>query len=280
MPDIQRGYLYRVDTEIVSQIIEVLRAAGCVFAEEEARLLAGAASGPAELAEMVSRRAAGLPLEQVVGWAEFCGLRVAVRPGVFVPRRRTELVARQAVSLAQPGAVVLDLCCGTGAVGVAVARACPGIALHAVDVDPVAVECARENLAGLGSVHEGDLYRALPPEIKGSVDLIVCNAPYVPTDEIALMPPEAREHEPRHALDGGRDGLDIQRRVIDQAAEWLRLNGYLIIETSARQAGETVKAFGRAGFTATIVTSEELDATIAVGSPYVRGQRGGLSAAG
>jgi release factor glutamine methyltransferase len=276
MPDIQRGYLYRVDT---AEIVSTLRAAGCVFAEDEARLLTESASGPAELGEMVSRRSAGLPLEQVVGWAEFCGLRFAVRPGVFVPRRRTELLAHQAVSLARQGAAVLDLCCGTGAVGAAVARACPGIELHASDVDPVAVECARENLAGLGSVHESDLYRALPPALKGSVDLILCNAPYVPTDEITLMPPEARDHEPRQALDGGHDGLDIQRRVIDQAGEWLRLNGYLIMETSVKQAAETAKAFDRAGFTATIVTSEELDATIAVGSPHVRGQCGGLSAA-
>ncbi|HZM77223.1 MAG TPA: putative protein N(5)-glutamine methyltransferase [Candidatus Limnocylindrales bacterium] len=261
-------------------IVTVLRAAGCVFAEQEARLLAEAAPSPADLAEMVGRRAAGLPLEQVLGWAEFCGARVAVRPGVFVPRRRTELLARQAVSLTRPGSVVLDLCCGTGAVGGAITRARPGIELHAVDLDPVAVECARGNLAGLGSVHEGDLYGALPPALQGNVDIIVCNAPYVPTDEIALMPPEARVHEPRHALDGGRDGLDIQRRVIGQAREWLRRNGYLMIETSGKQSGETVKAFVRAGFTARVVTSEELDATIVTGSPHVRGQRGGLSAAG
>jgi release factor glutamine methyltransferase len=260
------------------EIVTALRAAGCVFAEEEARLLAEAASGPDELDEMVGRRAAGLPLEQVVGWAEFCGARFAVRPGVFVPRRRTELVVRQAISLARPGSVVLDLCCGTGAVGAAVAFAC-GIKLYAVDVDPVAVACARDNLAGLGSVHEGDLYLALPPELRGTVDLIVCNAPYVPTDEIALMPPEARDHEPRHALDGGRDGLDIQRRVVSQAREWLRPKGYLIIETSVGQAPHTLDAFARAGFDASVFTSEELDATVVAGSPGVRGQRGGLPAA-
>ena len=262
------------------EIVTSLRAAGCVFAEDEARLLAEAAGTPGELAEMVHRRAAGLPLEQVVGWAEFCGTRFAVRPGVFVPRRRTELLVRQAVSLAWPGAVVLDMCCGTGAVGAAIARAVQGIELHAVDVDPAAAECARANLAGLGSVHEGDLYTALPSTLMGAADIIVCNAPYVPTSEIALMPPEAREHEPRHALDGGRDGLDIQRRVIGEAGEWLRLNGYLMIETSLKQSPDTVKAFDRAGFTAHVVASEELDATIVVGSLHVRGQRGGVPAAG
>jgi release factor glutamine methyltransferase len=254
-------------------IVTALQAAGCVFAEEEALLLTEAATGPDDLAEMVGRRAAGLPLEQVVGWAGFCGARVAVRPGVFVPRRRTEFLARQAISLTPPGAVVLDLCCGTGAVGAAIARARTDVVLHAVDVDPVAVACARDNLDGLGSVHEGDLYRALPPGLRGTVDVIVCNAPYVPTDEIALMPAEAREHEPRHALDGGRDGLDIQRRVIVEAREWLRLKAYLLIETSVKQAPRTLQAFARAGFGARVVTSEELDATVVTGSPDVRGQR-------
>jgi len=265
------------------EIVTALRAAGCVFAEDEALLLTEAATNPAELADMVARRVAGLPLEQVVGWAEFCGARVAVRPGVFVPRRRSELLARQAISVTRPGSVVLDMCCGTGAVGGAIARARRGVVLHAVDVDPVAVECARGNLGqltGLGGVHAGDLYRALPPALKGGVDVIVCNAPYVPTDEIALMPAEARDHEPRHALDGGRDGLDIQRRVIGEAGEWLRLNGYLMIETSLKQSPDTVKAFDRAGFTAHVVASEELDATIVVGSLHVRGQRGGIPAAG
>jgi release factor glutamine methyltransferase len=248
-----------------TRIVAALRAAGCIFAEDEARLLTEAAGGPDELAEMVARRTAGLPLEQVLGWAEFHGGRVVVRPGVFVPRRRTELLARQAISLARPGWVVLDLCCGTGAVGAAVARACGGVRLHAVDVDPVAVACARDNLAGLGVVHEGDLYSALPRALRGKVDVIVCNAPYVPTGEIPMMPPEARDHEPGHALDGGPDGLDVQRRVILEAAQWLRPKGYLLIETSRGQASGTLEAFSRAGFAGRVVTSRELDATVVAG---------------
>ncbi|MGH3329922.1 MAG: methyltransferase, partial [Nocardioidaceae bacterium] len=122
-----------------SVIVSTLRAAGCVFAEDEARLLVAAAQTPADLAAMVDRRAAGLPLEHVLGWAEFCGLRIAVDPSVFVPRRRTELLVREAADLAPPRPVVLDLCCGTGAVGAALVAALDDVELHAVDVDPAAV---------------------------------------------------------------------------------------------------------------------------------------------
>src|ERR1700736_1693903 len=106
-----------------SVIVTRLRAAGCVFAEDEARLLIAAARTPDELDPMVDQRAAGLPLEHVLGWAEFCGLRITVAPGVFVPRRRTEFLVEQAIALARPGDVIVDLCCGAGAIGVAVAAA-------------------------------------------------------------------------------------------------------------------------------------------------------------
>ncbi|MDT7565026.1 MAG: release factor glutamine methyltransferase, partial [Pseudonocardiales bacterium] len=160
-----------------------LRAAGCVFAEDEARLLISSARTPADLAAMVDRRVRGLPLEHVLGWAEFCGLRIAVDTGVFVPRRRTEFLVRQAASLARPGAVVLDLCCGSGAVGAALAATVERAEIHAVDIDPAAVLCARRNLAG-GQVYEGDLYEPLPDALRGRVDVLVANAPYVPTEAI------------------------------------------------------------------------------------------------
>src|SRR5450432_1469341 len=125
-----------------SAAVTRLRAAGCVFAEDEARLLISAARTPADLAAMVDRRVAGLPLEHVLGWAEFCGLRIAVDPGVFVPRRRTEFLVHQATALTRPGSVVVDLCCGSGALGAAVAAAQGQIELHAADIDPAAVACA------------------------------------------------------------------------------------------------------------------------------------------
>jgi release factor glutamine methyltransferase len=249
-----------------SDVVARLRAAGCVFAEDEARLLLATARTPAELADMVGRRVAGLPLEHVLGWAEFAGRRVAVEPGVFVPRRRTELLAREAAERARPGAVVVDLCCGSGAVGVAVAAAVPGVELHAADIDPAAVRCARRNVGAVGGqVYEGDLDAPLPPGLAGRVDVLVANAPYVPTDAVGLMPPEARLHEPRVALDGGADGLDIQRRVAAVAPHWLAPGGHLLIETSERQAPHTVAAVTAAGLAARVVHEAELDATVVVG---------------
>ncbi|MFJ4847774.1 MULTISPECIES: putative protein N(5)-glutamine methyltransferase [unclassified Streptomyces] len=253
-----------VDPEAV---VAALRAAGCVFAEDEARLLLSAAGGPAELAVMVERRAAGFPIEQVVGWAEFRGLRIAVDPGVFVPRRRTEFLAGEAARLARPGAVVVDLCCGSGAVGAALAAEVERPRLHAADIDPAAVACARRNLAAAGgTVHEGDLYEPLPARLRGRVDVLVANAPYVPTDAVGLLPAEARDHEPRTALDGGPDGLDILRRVIAGAPDWLGPGGHLLFETGERQAPAAVAAVTGAGLRARVAVSGEWHATVIVGT--------------
>jgi release factor glutamine methyltransferase len=246
-------------------VVARLRAAGCVFAEDEARLLLAAAPSATQLAQLLEAREAGAPLEQLLGWADFAGVRVAVRPGVFVPRRRSELLVREAVRRTRPGAVVVDLCCGTGAVGLAVARRVE-VELHAVDIDAAAVGCARENLAAVGGrVHEGDLFTALPAGLRGRIELVVANAPYVPSDEIAFMPGEARDHEHRVALDGGADGLDVQRRIVAAAPAWLAGGGALLIETSRRQAPSTVSAMSAAGLRASIETDDELAATVAVG---------------
>ncbi|MGP3769339.1 putative protein N(5)-glutamine methyltransferase [Streptomyces sp. SDT5-1] len=247
-------------------VVAALRAAGCVFAEDEAAVLLSTAHDSAHLTDMVERRASGLPLEHVVGWAEFCGLRIAVDPGVFVPRRRTEFLARQALTHTPPGAVVVDLCCGTGAVAAVLAVRRPA-RLHAADLDPAAVGCARRNLAPLGGdVHEGDLYAPLPADLKGRVDTLVANGPYVPTGDVPLLPPEARDHERRIALDGGRDGLDVLRRVADEAPDWLAPGGRLYVETSERQADAAREAVRAAGLHARVVADDELYATVVVGT--------------
>ncbi|MEO7196621.1 MAG: putative protein N(5)-glutamine methyltransferase [Pseudonocardiaceae bacterium] len=254
----------------------MLRAAGCVFAEDEARLLISAARTPADLAAMVDRRAAGLPLEHVLGWAEFYGLRIAVDPGVFVPRRRTEFLVRQAAALARlavrqalvrPRLVVVDLCCGSGAVGAALVAALDRVELYAVDIDPAAVRCARRNLAPAGDqVYVGDLYEPLPAALRGRVDVLVANAPYVPTGEIRLLPPEARIHEPWVALDGGADGVEVQRQVAATAPLWLTPGGYLLVETSKRQSPWTVDTFARNGLRPRVASSDELNATVVIGT--------------
>jgi release factor glutamine methyltransferase len=254
----------------LAETAATLRAAGCVFAEDEARLLVAAADSPGRLREMVHRRAEGLPLEHVLGWAEFCGLRVVVIPGVFVPRRRSEFLVRVAVdALASTeqggGYVVVDLCCGTGAVGMAVAAALGGAELHAADIDPAAVACARQNLPGSARVYQGDLYAPLPDSLRSRVDVLVANAPYVPSGEIGLMPAEARLHEPAVALDGGPDGVDLHRRIAAGAPGWLSAGGILAIETSERQAQLTADAVARAGLAATVATDPGWSAAAVVG---------------
>ncbi len=260
-----------------------LRAAGSVFAEDEAALLVAGASTPADLESLVARRCAGVPLEHLLGWAEFCGLRIAVTPGVFVPRRRTELlvaIVRDVLVADRPEgqperlglsgrAVVVDLCCGSGAVATAVLDQVPEVEVYAADLDPVCVACARTNLTP-HHVFEGDLYDALPTELRGRVDVLVANAPYVPTDAIATMPPEARDHEPHLALDGGGDGLDVQRRIIADATTWLAPAGHLLIETGRSQAAHTIAACAAAGLDARVVTDDDLDATAVVATPLRR----------
>jgi release factor glutamine methyltransferase len=162
--------------------------------------------------------------------------------------------------------VVLDLCCGCGALGTALGTGLPGIEVHAADVDPAAVACARRNLARVGGhVHRGDLFAPVPPTLRGRVDVLVANVPYVPTAAIALMPPEARDHEPRLALDGGPDGLDVARRVIADAPDWLAPGGSLLFETSEDQAPAAVATVAAAGLAARLVTDDDRGATVVIG---------------
>jgi release factor glutamine methyltransferase len=248
-----------------SAVTARLRAAGCVYAEDEADLLISAARSEAELAALVDRRAAGQPLEHVLGWAEFCGLRIAVDPAVFVPRRRTEFLVAQAIELARPGAVVVDLCCGSGALAAALASAVEGAEVHAADIDPAAVRCARRNLAGLGGqVYQGDLFGPLPAGLLGRVDILLANVPYVPTGEVGLLPPEARDHEARVALDGGADGLELLRRVAGAAPGWLAPGGHLLSEISERQEAAATVAVTAAGLTTAMARSQEHGATVLI----------------
>ncbi|MCC2322718.1 putative protein N(5)-glutamine methyltransferase [Cellulomonas xiejunii] len=260
-------------------LVARLRAAGCVFAEDEAALLvaaagdqpsAGGVASPAgtvdALEALVARRVAGEPLETVLGWVEFAGLRLGVGPGVFVPRRRTELLARTAVRLAResgPTPVVVEACCGVAPVASLVAREVPGAQVHAADLDPVAVGWARRNLAHRGQAWVGDLLDPVPPALRGRVDVLVANAPYVPHDAIATMPPEARDHEPHAALDGGADGVDVQRRLLALAPVWVRAGGHVLVETSVRQTALT-RAACPPGWPVEVLRDDDVDGTVVV----------------
>nr|WP_245717275.1 methyltransferase [Nocardia jejuensis] len=342
-------------------LVTRLRAAGCVFAEEEAELLLAATSDPEQLESLVARRIAGFPLEHLLGWAEFRGLRVAVAPNVFVPRQRTGFLVDQATALARrhirctgaagedavgssappaigpdhaahdaavgsagpgfdaagsgirvtdaewtgaavdsrdtgpisvdaPGSpqgeandgandgapfgtaiTVLDMCCGCGALGLSLATelAADGIRveLTASDIEPAAVECARGNLAALRApVFRGDLFDPIPADLRGRVDLLLANTPYVPSSEISWMPPEARDHEPRVALDGGSDGLDVLRRIAAVAGEWLAPGGHLLVEESEEQAATAADIMRAHGLHARIASDDELGATVVIGT--------------
>jgi release factor glutamine methyltransferase len=249
-------------------IVSRLRAAGCVFAEDEARLLEDAARTSAALDDMVARRVQGLPLEQVVGWAEFCGQRIFVDPGVFVPRPRSEFLVQTAVELAREASpVIVDLCCGTGALGVAVAVKLGAAELHAADIDPAAVSCARRNVEPAGGrMYQGDLFGPLPAALRGRVAVLICNAPYVPTDDIGLLPPEARDYEPRTALDGGSDGLAVLRRAAAEAPRWLAPGGRLLVETSEPQAPLMTRAMAAAGLMARVHSCDEYESTVVTGT--------------
>ncbi|MGW4354389.1 methyltransferase [Nocardia sp. NPDC004582] len=305
-------------------LVARLRAAGCVFAEDEAALLLDAATDADHLEALVTQRIAGFPLEHLLGWAEFRGVRVAVAPGVFVPRQRTGFLVEQAVALGRsmirpkrssptgdhlagslpspssrpaelvaargsvpgtdthiaaatprprPGStlVALDMCCGCGALGLAFAKELANagiqVELTATDIEPAAVACARENLAALGArVFEGDLFDAVPSDLRGRVHILLANTPYVPSEHIAGMPPEARDHEPRRALDGGADGLDVLRRIAAVAADWLAPGGHLLVEESEEQAPVAADIMRAHGLTAGIVECEDMGATVVIGT--------------
>lgn len=260
--------------EIDPNTVAFLQAAGCVYPEEEARILTEAAQSADELRGLLTRRAQGEPLERIVGWAEYCNLRISVSPGVFVPRRRSEFLAECGIQFVRTleqladgtrRVKVLDMCCGSGAIGLAVALEFGSVELLACDESLAAVECARMNVERVGGrVYLGDLFEALPRAERHSVDLILANAPYVPTREMEHLPAEARVYEPVTALDGGPAGTSVQRRILESAAEWLTAQGCVMIETASGMATQTAVIAADAGFTAQVRRCPELDATVVI----------------
>jgi len=256
-PNLAHAVTY-VCTMSSEALVERLRAAGCVFAEDEAALLRAEFTGDA-LEAAVTRRVAGEPLEQVLGFVEFGGLRLAVARRLFVPRRRTELVARLAIEALPPGGRLADLCCGVGAIAAVVASRRPDAVVVAADLSPVAVELAARNLAPFGATA---VVSDMAAGLVGPFDVITACPPYVPSGEIALMPREARDYEPHAALDGGPDGTDLQAVVFRAAAVLLTPGGVAIVETSRAQAKRTAQRAIEAGLNPSVGRDKKLGATV------------------
>jgi release factor glutamine methyltransferase len=239
--------------DVVLDVVDRLRAAGCVQAEREAELLLAA---PGDVEPLLARRLAGERLEDVLGWAEFCGRRYAISPGVFVPRHRSEFLVALAASRTRRGDRVLDLCCGTGALLGALTNEVHGLDAHATDVSPAAVDCARRNLPE-ATVHRGDLFGALAVELR--FDVVLANVPYVPTREIAHLPVEMRDHEDVRTLDGGDDGLAVLRRVLAELPCRLSPSGRLLTELEGAELEAAREAAAGLGLESLVHVREPAD---------------------
>jgi release factor glutamine methyltransferase len=216
-------------------LVQQLAANGCVAPEEEAaELIRAAADGSRPLEELVARRLRGEPLAWITGFVRFCGLRVHVDPGVYVPRPHTQALARRAASLLPPAGVAVDLCTGSGAVAAVLGAAGRGATVLATDMDPAAVACAQRN--GVRAL-SGDLDEPLPESVRGRVHVMTAVVPYVPGEELHLLPRDVLAHEPRHALDGGPGGTSFLEQVARLSVDWLAPGGRVLLELGGDQAG-------------------------------------------
>ena len=218
----------------LQRVAAALQKAGCIAAREEAvELLAAAGGEPLALRELLARRCAGEPLAWLVGATRFCGERVSVCPGVYAPRPQSEALAYEACARLPERGLAVDLCTGSGAIAAALGRARPQACVLATEIDPLAAACARGN--GV-AVCLGDMAAPLPEQIRGQVDVVTAVVPYVPSDELRLLPRDVVAYEPRRALDGGVDGTDLLQRAILESVGLLRSGGALLLELGGRQA--------------------------------------------
>lgn len=249
----------------MSGLVDRLRASGCVWAEGELAVINRRFPTSAQRSAAVNRRCAGMPLELVIGAAEFAGVAVTVAPGVFIPRPRAEVlvaVADQVASLSQPATSrpieALDLGCGTGAIAAALKARHPRWHVHACDIDPAAVRCASVNGTRLGfAVHRSDWFAGLPAHLTGRFDLIVAHLPYVPTTDVPLLPQDYRAFEPASTVDGGPDGLDPWRQVARDCACWLSPTGVLLTQVTKSQAASALAVGEAAGLVAQAIRYDE-----------------------
>ena len=250
-----------------------LKAAGVEAAQLEARELVCFAAGKnreqffrdmslyasdeveAKVAELMNRRLAGEPVAYLIGEWEFYGLPLDISRGVLIPRADTEVLAEQAIMAARAageGARVLDLCAGSGCVGLAVAANAPNCRAVLADVSEEALKICRQNirrndLNARVTCVQADA-RQPPPAMLWDFDVIACNPPYIPTGDIDGLDPSVRDYEPRLALDGGDDGLDFYRDIAEKWRTALRLGGVLLFEVGIGQASGVEQILSRCGY--------------------------------
>ena len=250
--------------EFLQEIIRAFKKAGIECAEAEARQLACHVlscdlsylilHSREEIddkvllasAALINERCKGRPLQYVLGTASFYGIDIAVDERVLIPRPETELLAERAIAelKERPFPKVMDLCTGSGAIAAAVAANVPNVKVIATELSPRAFMLARVNLRPYANVKvlRGDLFEALEskdsdPSTKDiPFDAILTNPPYIPSGAIAGLAPEVKDHEPHMALDGGKDGLDIIKRIIAEAPAHLKPSGFLLMEIGDDQA--------------------------------------------
>jgi release factor glutamine methyltransferase len=223
-----------------------LAEAGCIAPEAEADELIRAAAGDQDVLDhLVDRRTRGEPIAWLTGELRFGGVRLAVAPGVYVPRPQTEPLAWRAATLLPHEGVAVDLCTGAGAIAAVLAAAVPTARVVATELDPGAARCARGN--GV-EVLEGSLDDPLPGALAHRVDVMTAVVPYVPTDAIRLLPRDVRVFEPRLALDGGPDGTELLAEVVRRSPRWLRPGGWLLLELGGDQADPIGRLLREAGF--------------------------------
>jgi release factor glutamine methyltransferase len=239
----------------LDSLIELLALSGFVAAEEEAEeLLATAAGDPERLDALVARRLTGEPLAWITGNVVFCDLEIQVDPGVYVPRWQSEELALRAVALLPAHGTAIDLCTGCGAIARTLQTHRPASRVVGSDLDDRAVACARAN--GVDA-YVGDLFAALPPDLRGTVDVVVGVVPYVPTRELPLLQRDTFTFESTLSYDGGDDGTSILRRVLVDAPAYLRPGGALLLELGGEQGDELREDLARLGYTDVDVMVDE-----------------------
>jgi release factor glutamine methyltransferase len=203
---------------------------------------------------LIARRAHREPLGYVVGTINFRGLELEIGPGVLVPRPETEVTAGRAIELARerPRSTVVDVGAGSGAIALAVAAEVPSARVFATEPSAAARAWALRNLARTGlrvTLLPGEMLDPLHPALGGAVDVIVSNPPYVPDERWPSLPPEVRDHEPREAVCGGSDGLDVVVRILEDAPRWLAIGGWLVVELDEEQTAKVAKLLRVIGYT-------------------------------